>query len=457
MSGYKLRCHACSAPVPDGFLPACDCGKPSLVTVDYTQTSFFPSDRRNMWKFADWLPVNGIPVSASAKPMESQSVVFSSPELSELTGLPNLHCVFTGYWPEHGAYETSCSFKGLEAHPTLQRARETGVKGLIIASAGNTARAFLQNAFHYGVEVVAVVPEASLEHLWVPGDSIPEDRMPGNRGSGNRMPGNRIPGNADAEMIIDTAKIIAVKGDYLDAITVAGRLDFMKGFQPEGGARNIARRDGMGTVLLEYAMKTGHIPDHYFQAIGSGTGAIAALEAARRLRLAGGFGDYLPGLHLSQNIPFTPMADAWAAGSRELTTGETCFDQTAPDLYASMLSNRRPPYSISGGVFDCLTATNGEMYAVGTMAAKDAGRIFTEAEGREGVTIDLAPEAEVALASLMTAVAEGTVRTDERVCLNLTGGGFRRLEEDTGLTRIEPDIIISDPCIEGEELKALFK
>jgi len=50
-----------------------------------------------------------------------------------------------------------------------------------------------------------------------------------------------------------------------------------------GGARNIARRDGMGTTVLSAADCIGRIPDVYFQAVGSGTGAIAAHEANERL------------------------------------------------------------------------------------------------------------------------------------------------------------------------------
>ena len=62
----------------------------------------------------------------------------------------------------------------------------------------------------------------------------------------------------------------------------------------EGGAKNVARRDGMGTVMLDAAVTIGRMPDYYFQAIGSGTGGIAAWEAALRLRDDGRFGTRLP-------------------------------------------------------------------------------------------------------------------------------------------------------------------
>ena len=51
--------------------------------------------------------------------------------------------------------------------------------------------------------------------------------------------------------------LIAVKGDYLDAIQIAEKVQSRKGFTPEGGARNIARRDGMGTVMLDAAVTLG--------------------------------------------------------------------------------------------------------------------------------------------------------------------------------------------------------
>ncbi len=64
---------------------------------------------------------------------------------------------------------------------------------------------------------------------------------------------------------------------------------------PEGGAKNVARRDGMGTVMLDAAVTMKEMPDDYFQAIGSGTGGIAAWEASMRLRDDGRFGKHCPG------------------------------------------------------------------------------------------------------------------------------------------------------------------
>ncbi len=54
-------------------------------------------------------------------------------------------------------------------------------------------------------------------------------------------------------------------------------------------------------LLAALSVETiGQLPDYYFQAIGSGAGAIAAWEAATRLVEDGRFGCTVPSLMLSQ-------------------------------------------------------------------------------------------------------------------------------------------------------------
>ena len=121
-----------------------------------------------------------------------------------------------------------------------------------------------------------VVPEDALPQMWITGERHPAVRLAVVRGG----------------------------GDYSDAIELGNRIAALPGFYPEGGARNVARRDGMGTVVLAAVEALGESPRHYFQAVGSGTGAIAAWEMSLRLRQDGRFGDWLPRLHLVQNEPF---------------------------------------------------------------------------------------------------------------------------------------------------------
>ena len=127
----------------------------------------------------------------------------------------------------------------------LARLPEGFDRFLVVASAGNTGRAFLQAASRCGVPVLVVVPRSALAMLWLTVDRGPR------------------------------ALLVAVDGDCADAIEFAGLIAALPRCSPEGGARNVARRDGrLGRGPME--------------------------------------------LHLVQAEPFAPMRDAWRAKSREV-------------------------------------------------------------------------------------------------------------------------------------------
>ena len=60
-------------------------------------------------------------------------------------------------------------------------------------------------------------------------------------------------------------------------------------------------------------------------------------------------------VYCAQNAPFTLMYDSWKAGSRDLVpiTPEESR-KSAEVILAKVLSNRKPPYSLAGGLFDTL-------------------------------------------------------------------------------------------------------
>jgi cysteate synthase len=189
----------------------------------------------------------------------------------------------------------------------------------------------------------------------------------------------------------------------------------------------------------------GEIPDHYFQAVGSGTGAIAAWEMNLRLLEDGRFGSRKMKLHLSQNAPFTPMTDAWEAGSRALAAESIPEARSRSQaMRAQVLGNRNPPYSITGGLYDALCDTDGFMYRVTNEEARSAGILFEESEG-----CDIDPAAEVAVASLLDAARGGRIRPQDAVLLNITGGGRRRLQATRRTAALREDATFT-----VEELRA---
>ena len=70
----------------------------------------------------------------------------------------------------------------------------------------------------------------------------------------------------------DAVKLIVVNdGDYYDAKLVSKQIaKKLSGWQLEGGIHNVARRDGIGSLILDAAYNIGKLPTHYFQGIGGG-------------------------------------------------------------------------------------------------------------------------------------------------------------------------------------------
>ena len=113
--------------------------------------------------------------------------------------------------------------------------------------------------------------------------------------------------------------LITVEGDYSDAISRSTAIAQLPHLTAEGGAKNCARRDGMATVMLDAATTIGRIPDYYVQAVGSGTGAIAAWEVAQRLIRTDGIGQ--------PPAPHDPVAESPVCTDGACMEGREAGDQ----------------------------------------------------------------------------------------------------------------------------------
>lgn len=406
-TSHTLYCHATGQSLEDNgtILQNPEAGPSALLKSDYGNTPFSPGPADSgFYRFDFWLPVVRRLAGSSAP------VTYKSKGLAQRLGLSDLYITFSGYWPERGAGMLTGTFKECEAFSVCARVPDDAGT-LVVASAGNTARAFAHVCSRNRLPLLLVIPERNLEALWQP------------------------------ELLSPCVRVVAVGGDadYADAIRVAETISLLPGFLPEGGARNVARRDGMATTVLSAVERIGRIPDYYFQAVGSGTGAIAAFEANERLIRDGRYGDHYMRLFVSQNAPFQPIYDSWRGGSRELVGyEEEDAKRRIRGLYARVLANRNAPYSVRGGLYDALRGTAGDVLVCDNESARDAAQLFSEVEG-----IDPSPAASVAVASLIQAVEAGRVAENAVVMLNVTGGGFARLSEETDQVQVEPDVVLS--------------
>ena len=396
--------------------------EPTLIRPVYEKKQLdLKDDSWGLYKFADWLPVSRTLQGSSAP------LTYKSEGLAAELGLKNLWITFSGYWPEKGVHMKTASFKETEAYSVCGRMTPEMSKVLVVASAGNTSRAFAKVCSENNIPLIICVPEDNINALWFD------------------------------KPVNDCVKLICSRSgsDYFDAIHLSNIVASMDGFVAEGGAKNVARRDGMGTTVLSAVTAIGKIPDYYFQAVGSGTGAIAAWEANMRLIEDGRFGKNIMKLMVSQNKPFIPIYDAWKANSRAmLPLDDNLARKQVEEIDAKVLSNRKPPYPIFGGLFDALKETGGDVLLASNEEARKAASLFLEKERN-----DIHPAAAVATATLISAVKNGTIDKNALVMLNITGGGEAKFKSENTIHYLKPNIVFDiDPNPEEvkEKVKALF-
>jgi len=379
MKKYSLECCACRAEYgTDVFLHKCTRHKNgALLKTVYSQKKLRPKKYIGILKFFDWLPLMK-PISYNRGP-----AVYRSLGLAGELGLKNLYISFSGFWKEKNALVETCTFKEFEGVVALAHAKEKGFNEVIAPSAGNTARALAVASGFVDIDAVALVPEKNLAEV-------------------------KVPENASLKNFL----LIGVKGDYSRAIELA------KCFEYQTGVRNHAVRDALAAIIYEAVLKTKKLPQHYFQAVSSGSGAIAALEAGERLIGDGRFGKKLPKIHISQCAEFAPIVEAWHDRRKKIRS-----KKVPAKICAKVLSHRDPAYSIKGGLYDALEKTGGKAYAVNAREVKDAAKIFEKTEGA-----DIVSAAAVCAASLIKAVEKGYVNKSDVILLNITGGGEKRIK-----------------------------
>ncbi len=396
--------------------------EPTLIRAIYQHKQINIKDSSHgIYRFADWLPVHKTLDGSSAP------VTYKSEGLAKHLGLSNLYITFSGYWPEKGANFLTCSFKETEAYSVCGRLDSDEKKVLVVASAGNTARAFAHVCSDNNIPLLLCVPEDNIDALWF------------------------------NKPINDCVKLVVTKSgsDYFDAIHLSNLACQLDNFFAEGGAKNVARRDGMGTTMLSAVHEIGKIPDYYFQAVGSGTGAIAAWEANIRLIEDGRFGNNKMKLMVSQNEPFVILQEAWRADSRAiLPMDDDQARKQVETIIAKVLSNRKPPYSIIGGLYDAMKDAGGDVLTSNNEELSEAGKLFEELEGN-----DIHPASAVATATLIKAVNDGTVKKDDLIMLNITGGGEEKFKRENNVVYLKPKHIFDiNPSVETvkEVLDQLF-
>jgi cysteate synthase len=232
-------------------------------------------------------------------------------------------------------------------------------------------------------------------------------------------------------------------GNYLHANMLSkrlfGRLD--GNIVEEGGYFNCGRLSGLGCCAMEFFDEVGELPKHYFQAVGSGSGALAAI---RTYGLLDQYKSRKICFHLSQNVPYIPLVTAINKKDDKISTHYHKFVDTA---CSPMLTSGDPAYNYSGGLLEHIN--NGtSIFGYGVSNA-EIYKMQYEMWNVEKIQI-LLPAA-TALAGMVIALKEGKIKADDIIQVNITGCGSFECMAEKGFFYLHPSSDSSAPveaCID---------
>ncbi len=174
--------------------------KPSLIRAIYNKKQIEVGDlSEGLYRFEDWLPIHRR-LEGSFAP-----ITYKSEGFAKELGLSNLYITFSGYWPERGIKMKTCSFKETESYSVSARLDPNEKKVLVVASAGNTARAFAKVCSDNNIPLLLCVPKDNLNALWFD-----------------------APINDNVKLIVSESG-----GDYFDAIHLSNLASEMEEYFPD--------------------------------------------------------------------------------------------------------------------------------------------------------------------------------------------------------------------------------
>ena len=261
----------------------CDCGGPLLPRYDLSAIDLHAVRARppGTWRYRELLPVAGEPVSLG----EPETPLLFAPRLSERLGVET--------WIKDDGILPGGTFKARGACVALSRARELGVKSIVMPTAGNAGGTWSLYAARAGIEITVVMSETA------PVANQTEVRMAG-------------------------AELILVDG------TIADAGDHAKQLAEERGAFYAAtffepyRIDGKKAAWLEIFDRLGdensmRFPKTMVIPVGGGVAAWAAAKAAEEVIELGWAQGPAPRLVGVQAANAAPIARAYERGDKEVT------------------------------------------------------------------------------------------------------------------------------------------
>jgi len=330
-----------------------------------------------MWRWHELLPVE-----------DARNFVYLGEGDTSLLHLPNLgkELGLANLFVKDESTNPTGSFKARGLAAAVSKAKELGIKKVIIPTAGNAGGAMAAYAARAGIKALIYMPKDT------PKANIEESRMTG-------------------------AEVVLVEGLISDAAGMAGQKAIDEGWFDLSTFKEPYRVEGkkiMGYELAEAFDWT--LPDVIIYPTGGGTGLVGMWKAFSELESLGWLNDNKrPRMVAVQSEGCAPVVKAFNEGA------SFCDFWTGAHTIASGL---RVPKSFADTlILNDLRESQGTAVAVSDKSILDAQHKFGRMEG-----IFTAPESATTLAALEKLVEQKWVQPDESIVLFNTGSGLKYLK-----------------------------
>ena len=367
-----------------------DCQAPLFAVYDLKglrqdfQREEFTARKWGMWRWHELLPVFS-PANVVTLG-EGDAPLLQLPNLGKELGLSNL------FVKDESANPTG-SFKARGISAAISKAKELGIKKVIIPTAGNAGGAMAAYAARAGLKAHVFMPKDT------PMANIEESRMAG-------------------------AEVVLVDGLISEAARMAGVKARAEGWFDLSTFKEPYRVEGKKIMGYELAEAFGwSLPDVIIYPTGGGTGLVGMWKAFAELEELGWLDNtQRPRMVAVQAEGCAPVVKAFEAHA------------TFCDFWINahtVASGLRVPKSFADQlILQDLYDSQGIALSVSDEAILAAQHQLGKEEG-----IFSAPEGAATLAGLISLIQKGWVRPDERIVLFNTGSGLKYINN---LTAREP-------------------
>jgi len=362
------------------FCPACQA--PLIVNYDLEAAhnnldrDEFRSRPAGMWRWQELLPVYEIKNMIYLG--EGDTPLLHLPHLGSSLGLNQLYV-------KDESINPTGTFKARGLAAAVSKAKELGIKKVIIPTAGNAGGAMAAYAARGGLEAYIFMPRDT------PEANIKESRIAG-------------------------ATVMLIDGLISEAAGMAGEKARAEGWFDVSTFKEPYRAEGKKIMGYEMAEELGwELPDVIIYPTGGGTGLVGMWKAFKEMADLGWLeSDKRPRMVAVQAEGCAPVVEAFNSGS------QFCDFWMGARTLASGL---RVPKSFADQIIlNDLRESEGTAVAVSDEVIMEAQKKIAYEEG-----IFAAPEGAATLAGLEQLLKDSWVQPDEKVVLFNTGTGLKYL------------------------------